>query len=110
MQTSFAQRAWGTCAAEGIRGSHSGRRAASCEEKDKDIAFDAALDSFPGLDKLDRTRPVIFACNGAECWKSYKASKAALAKGFTNVHWFRGGLPEWNGEGLPVERARVASN
>jgi rhodanese-related sulfurtransferase len=80
------------------------------EKSLKDIAFDATVDSFPGLEKLDRTRPVIFACNGAECWKSYKASKAALAKGFTQVHWFRGGLPEWNGEGLPVERSKVASN
>lgn len=74
------------------------------EKSVKDIAFDPAADSFPGLDKLDKTRPVIFACNGAECWKSYKASKAALARGFTQVYWFRGGLPEWKAEGLPVDR------
>lgn len=75
------------------------------EKSLKDIAFDAAVDSFAGLEKLDKGKPVVFACNGAECWKSYKASKWALARGFTNVHWFRGGLPEWRNEGLPVDRA-----
>jgi rhodanese-related sulfurtransferase/ABC-type phosphate/phosphonate transport system substrate-binding protein len=74
------------------------------EKSLKDIAFDPAADSFPGLDKLDPKRAVIFACNGAECWKSYKAAKAAVAKGFTNVYWFRGGLPEWRTEGLPVDK------
>jgi rhodanese-related sulfurtransferase len=80
------------------------------EKSLKDIAFDPAADSFAGLAKLDRAKPVIFACNGAECWKSYKASKAALAKGFTAVHWFRGGLPEWKAASLPVERSNLASN
>jgi rhodanese-related sulfurtransferase/ABC-type phosphate/phosphonate transport system substrate-binding protein len=75
------------------------------EKSLKDIAFDAAIDSFPGIDKLDKKKPVIFACNGAECWKSYKAAKAAVARGFTTVYWFRGGLPEWKAEGMPVERS-----
>jgi rhodanese-related sulfurtransferase len=75
------------------------------EKSLKDIAFDPAADTFAGIDKLDKKNPVIFACNGAECWKSYKAAKAAVARGFTNVYWFRGGLPEWKAEGMPVERA-----
>jgi len=79
------------------------------EKSLKDIAFDPAVDSFAGVDKLDRAKPVIFACNGAECWKSYKAAKAAIARGFTRVHWFRGGLPEWKTEGMPVERSEPAA-
>jgi rhodanese-related sulfurtransferase len=75
------------------------------EKSLKDIAFDPAVDSFAEVDKLDKNKPVIFACNGAECWKSYKAAKAALARGFTTVYWFRGGLPEWKAENLPVQRA-----
>ena len=74
------------------------------EKSLKDVSFDPRADSFPGLDKLDSRRPVIFACNGAECWKSYKAAKAAVARGFTTVYWFRGGLPEWRAEGLPVDK------
>ena len=47
--------------------------------------------------------PLIFACNGAECWKSYKASHAALKAGHGKVYWFRGGFPEWKKKGLPVD-------
>ena len=46
-----------------------------------------------------------FACNGAECWKSFKASKMAASQGFRQVYWLRGGLPEWDAKGLPVETA-----
>ncbi len=72
------------------------------EKSPKDVAFDPALDDFSALGKLDKARPVIFGCNGAECWKSFKASKAALAQGFAKVYWLRGGLPEWDAKGLPV--------
>jgi rhodanese-related sulfurtransferase len=78
------------------------------EKSLKDIAFDPTADSFPGLAKLDKARPVIFACNGAECWKSYKAAKAAVAGGFQSVHWFRGGLPEWKEAAFAVEGTTVA--
>jgi len=46
---------------------------------------------------------VIFACNGVECWLSYKAAKVATTKGFQSVYWLRGGLPEWDAAGLPTE-------
>jgi rhodanese-related sulfurtransferase/ABC-type phosphate/phosphonate transport system substrate-binding protein len=65
------------------------------EKSLKDTVYDAKADSFVGLEKLDKNVPVIFQCNGAECWKSYKASRSAIAAGFTQVNWFRGGLPEW---------------
>lgn len=74
------------------------------EKSLKDVAFDASQDDFAGLDKLDKARPTVFACNGAECWKSYKASKVATDRGFRQVYWFRGGLPEWTAAGLPVEQ------
>ncbi len=78
------------------------------EKSLKDVAFNPALDDFSALDKADKLKPsqaVIFACNGAECWKSYKAAKMAQAKGFKAVYWLRGGLPEWEAEGLPVDAA-----
>jgi len=70
------------------------------EKSLKDVAYDPAADDFTGLARLDPARPTVFHCNGAECWKSYKASKAALARGFTKVYWFRGGVPEWDGLGM----------
>jgi rhodanese-related sulfurtransferase/ABC-type phosphate/phosphonate transport system substrate-binding protein len=78
------------------------------EKSLKDVAFDAALDAWAGPEKLDKNLPVIFQCNGPECWKSYKAARVALTKGFKTVYWFRGGYPEWESAGLPVESTLVA--
>jgi hypothetical protein len=49
-----------------------------------------------------------FHCNGAECWKSYKAAKVALSNGFTTVYWFRGGFPG-ESSGLAVESSPVTT-
>ncbi len=74
------------------------------EKSAKAADFDANQDSFD-LSKLpsDKNTSVIFACNGAECWKSYKAAAAASKAGYKNVFWFRGGLPEWKSAGYPIE-------
>lgn len=76
------------------------------EKSAKDADFKADMDQFD-LGKLppERSSVLIFACNGAECWKSFKASHAAIKAGYTKVHWFRGGLPEWRSAGLKVEAA-----
>jgi rhodanese-related sulfurtransferase len=76
------------------------------EKSLKDVAFDPAVDDWAGPAKLDKDRPWIFQCNGAECWKSYKAAQVALSKGFTQVYWFRGGFPEWESAGLPIEATK----
>ena len=74
------------------------------EKSAKDADYNAALDQFE-LAKLglDPATPVIFGCNGAECWKSFKASQAAIKAGYTKVHWFRGGFPEWRSAGMKTE-------
>ena len=80
--------------------------AAYVEKSLKDVAFNPTQDDFQSLDRLaglDKAKPVIFACNGAECWKSYKAAKVAAGKGYKSVYWLRGGLPEWVEAGLPTE-------
>jgi rhodanese-related sulfurtransferase/ABC-type phosphate/phosphonate transport system substrate-binding protein len=75
------------------------------EKSLKDVAFDAKLDNFPGLARLDRERNIVFQCNGPECWKSYKASRAAIAAGYKHVYWFRGGMPEWELAGMRTEKS-----
>jgi rhodanese-related sulfurtransferase len=74
------------------------------EKSSKDIGFDRAQDSFD-LSKLpaDKGAPVVFFCNSGECWKSYKASVVARDAGYRQVHWFRGGMPEWTGKHLPTQ-------
>lgn len=78
------------------------------EKSLKDVAYDAALDDFAGLKGLDPTRATVFHCNGAACWKSYKAARAALAAGFSKVYWFRGGLPEWEQAGMALDKTPPA--
>lgn len=74
------------------------------EKSAKDPDFKRTDDEFD-VSKLpaDRQTPLVMACNGAECWKSYKASLAAVKAGYTRVHWFRGGFPEWRAAGLKVQ-------
>lgn len=76
------------------------------EKSPKDADYDAKLDQFD-VTRLggDRGAELVFACNGPECWKSYKASRAAIQAGFTKVHWFRGGMPEWRSTGQKIESA-----
>lgn len=76
------------------------------EKSAKDPDFAANLDEF-NVAELgpDRNAELVFGCNGPECWKSHKASIAALKAGYTHVNWFRGGLPEWRAAGLAVDSA-----
>ncbi|MBE7369809.1 rhodanese-like domain-containing protein [Ramlibacter pallidus] len=76
------------------------------EKSAKDADFDATLDKFD-LAKLgtDKNAELVFACNGAECWKSFKATQAALKAGYRKVYWFRGGFPEWRSSGMKFDGA-----
>ena len=76
------------------------------EKSAKDADFDATLDKFDvALLGADRNAELIFACNGAECWKSFKATQAALKAGYKRVNWFRGGFPEWRSSGMKLDVA-----
>jgi ABC-type phosphate/phosphonate transport system substrate-binding protein/rhodanese-related sulfurtransferase len=74
------------------------------EKSAKEVGFDSAKDAFDiARAGGGKDAPVIFACNGAECWKSYKSCVAAVKAGYKQVYWFRGGFPEWVARGYPVE-------
>ena len=82
-----------------------GARSLTYREKSvKEPGFDKSQDGFD-LDKLpaDKGVPIVFYCNAGDCWRSYKAAKVAADAGFKQVHWFRGGFPEWRTKGLPTE-------
>lgn len=74
------------------------------EKSAKEPAFDKSQDQFD-LAKLpgDKNAAVIFFCNSGECWRSYKAAVVARDAGYKQVHWFRGGMPEWTAKGLPTQ-------
>lgn len=49
-----------------------------------------------------KSTPVLFYCNGVKCGRSVKSCEMAVAEGYTNIYWFRGGWGEWTAKGLPV--------
>ncbi|HSD59333.1 MAG TPA: rhodanese-like domain-containing protein [Burkholderiales bacterium] len=61
--------------------------------------LEAALDKLSGG---DRERPLVFFCLSAECWLSYNASLRALAFGYRNVIWYRGGVEAWKAANYPM--------
>lgn len=74
------------------------------EKSAKSVDFDAQQDSID-LSKLpaDKKTAILIYCNGPECWKSYKASTAAIKAGYKTVYWYRLGIPEWKAKGYPTE-------
>jgi PQQ-dependent catabolism-associated CXXCW motif protein len=49
----------------------------------------------------DKAYPVVFYCQGPQCWESYNAALRARDGGYTNVYWYRGGLEAWSTANLP---------
>lgn len=50
----------------------------------------------------DRSRLLVTYCQGVRCWGSYNAALRAIQMGYTNVHWYRGGIEAWQQAGLPL--------
>ena len=71
----------------------------------KEPEYDDSVDKFD-VTKLpqDKNTAMIFQCNGAECWYSYKAARYLVKRGYKRVYWFRTGLPAWKAAGYPLQR------
>jgi len=70
----------------------------------KEVGFDPGDDQW-ALNRLpkDKNTPFIVYCDGTICWRGYKSAVMAVKAGYKNVHWFRGGFPEWKEAGMPIE-------
>lgn len=51
----------------------------------------------------DKAAKIMFYCNGPSCPRSADACVKAAGWGFSNLYYFRDGLPAWEAAGLPVE-------
>jgi len=51
----------------------------------------------------DKATKVVFYCNGPSCPRSANGCVKAKGWGYTNLFYFRDGLPAWEAAGLPVE-------
>jgi len=50
----------------------------------------------------EKSRGILFYCNGTRCLRSSDSIKKAKNWGYTNLIWFRGGWKEWTEKRLPV--------
>lgn len=47
----------------------------------------------------DKSKPLIFYCNGVQCGRSVVSIKVARSCGYHNLSWFKGGFAEWKEKG-----------
>ena len=58
--------------------------------------------------KGDRKRPLVFFCQGPQCWLSYNAALRAVALGYEAVFWYRGGIEAWIAAGGDLAPLKLA--
>jgi PQQ-dependent catabolism-associated CXXCW motif protein len=58
--------------------------------------------------KGDAGRPLVFFCQGTQCWLSYNAALRAVALGYREVYWYRGGIEAWLGANEPLAPLRFS--
>ena len=56
----------------------------------------------------DLSMPIVFFCVNSQCWLSYNAALRAIALGYSQVFWYRGGIEAWRRAGLPLARVAPA--
>lgn len=55
-----------------------------------------------GLTGGNRDRALVFFCVNSQCWLSFNAARRAIAAGYREVYWYRGGYAAWKAAGLPL--------
>ncbi len=55
------------------------------------------------LEVAAKDAEVVIYCAGPSCKRSSKGCARAVAWGFQNVYYFRGGFPEWQSAGYPTD-------
>jgi len=50
----------------------------------------------------DKSRKILFYCNGTRCLRSSDSIRKAKSWGYKQLIWFRGGWKEWTEKRLPV--------
>jgi rhodanese-related sulfurtransferase len=53
--------------------------------------------------KAKKGQEMVIYCNGPSCLRSSEASAKAVGWGYTKVHYYRLGFPDWKAAGYPVE-------
>lgn len=51
----------------------------------------------------DKARALVFYCHHPQCWMSYNSALRAIALGYRQVYWYRGGVKAWVRSGAPMD-------
>ena len=73
------------------------------EKSVKEVGFDPKQDKFDMSKLADKAAKIVVFCNAGSCWKSYKSAKVLADNGYTNIFWYREGVPDWKARKLPME-------
>jgi PQQ-dependent catabolism-associated CXXCW motif protein len=60
------------------------------------------------MTKGNLNRAMVFFCQGTSCWLSYNAVLRAVALGYREVYWYRGGLEAWAAAGEELAPLRLS--
>lgn len=71
----------------------------------KDAEVTALLGEMLAKIVTSKRSMLVFFCESPNCWLSYNASLRAAELGYTQVHWYRGGLAAWSEAKLPTVKA-----
>lgn len=73
--------------------------------KAKSIKKDEASKAFaPDTFGANKDAVIVIYGHGSDGWSSVDAVKTAVAAGYKNVHWMRGGWVEWSKAGMPADQ------
>jgi PQQ-dependent catabolism-associated CXXCW motif protein len=84
-------------------------RAAGHYANEQDSQLNALLRALLATAVPSRDTPLVFFCVSSRCWLSHNAALRAVAGGYTNVLWYRGGTEAWKAADLPLVKAVVTA-
>lgn len=68
----------------------------------KDAPIEKRTESMLKAAAPDLGSAIVFFCTGRNCWTSANAAMRARKMGYTQVHWYRGGIEAWKAASLPT--------
>jgi PQQ-dependent catabolism-associated CXXCW motif protein len=82
-------------------------RGAGDDAGDKNAAVSGLFTALLATVAPDHNTPVVVFCEGRQFWGAYNAALRAVAAGYVNVYWYRGGIEAWQAAGLPIVNSVV---
>ncbi len=84
-------------------------RGAGDDAADKNDAVSALFAALLASVVPDRNTPIVIFCESSVRWQSYNAALRAVAAGYVNVYWYRGGTQAWRAAGLSTVSSVISA-